>query len=99
MSEKRGNTVKLVYHFNTAACLEVQLPNGNWYRITAREFRSYNYPRRILVNGEYQIYEGPVYLYGTNIEADDEIDKKGLLFVNDVDPRTLTQNTRKYGRL
>lgn len=98
MSEKKGNTVKLIHDFNTAACLEVQLPNGNWYRITAREFRSYNYPRRILVNGEYMPYEGPVYLYGTNFKVED-LDKKGLLFVNDVDPRTLNKSTRQYGRL
>jgi hypothetical protein len=98
MSEKRGNTGKLVYDFNTAACLEVQLPNGNWYRITSREFRSYSYPRRILVGKDYETYEGPVYLYGTNIKVK-EIVKEGVQYVNDVDPRTLIQNNRKYGRL
>ncbi len=71
MSEKRGATVKLEYPFNTAACLEVQLPNGNWYRITCNEFRSYTYPRRIsnMKGKEYvtEEYSGPVYLFGTNI--------------------------------
>ena len=98
MSEKRGSTEKLVYDFNTAACLEVQLPNGNWYRITSREFRSYSYPRRILVGKDYETYEGPVYLYGTNIKVK-EIVKEGGQYVNDVDPRTLIQNNKKYGRL
>lgn len=98
MSEKRGNTEKLIYDFNAAACLEVQLPNGNWYRITSREFRSYTYPRRILVNGEYEAYEGPVYLYGTNIRVK-EPTKQGLLYVNDIDPRTLVKSNKQYGRL
>lgn len=97
MGEKRGSTEKLIYDFNAAACLEVQLPNGNWYRITSGEFRSYSYPRRISVNGEYESYEGPVYLYGTNIKAK-EIVKGGVQYINDVDPRTLIQNNRKYGR-
>jgi len=98
MSEKRGSTEKMLYDFNTAACLEVQLPNGNWYRITSREFRSYSYPRRILVGNEYQMYEGPVYLYGTNIVAK-EISKPGIQYLNNVDPRSLIQSNRKYGRL
>lgn len=98
MSEKRGNTVKLVYDFNTAACLEVQLPNGNWYRITSREFRSYSYPRRISIGEKHETYEGPVYLYGTNIVAK-EISKPGIQYLNDVDPRSLIQSNRKYGRL
>jgi hypothetical protein len=98
MSEKRGNTGKMVYDFNSAACLEVQLPNKNWYRITPREFRSYTYPRRILVNGEYQIYDGPVYLYETNIVVKNPT-KQGLLYVNDIDPRTLVKSTRQHGRL
>lgn len=99
MSEKRGSTEKMLYDFNTAACLEVQLPNGNWYRITSREFRSYSYPRRILVGNEYQMYEGPVYLYGTNIKVK-EISNPGMHYLNDVDPRELLKkNNRKYGRL
>ena len=98
MSEKRGQTEKLVYDFNSAACLEVQLPNEKWYRITPREFRSYTYPRRILVDGEYQTYEGPVYLYGTNIRIKNP-DKKGLLYPNDIDPRTLIKSTKQHGRL
>jgi|TARA_R110000868_G_scaffold205504_3_gene454060 hypothetical protein len=92
MSEKKGATAKLEYPFNSAGCLEVQLPNGNWYRITCREFRSYTYPRRIshLKNKEYitEVYKGPTYLYGTNIIMDlNETEKKGLLYPNDVDPR------------
>lgn len=103
MSEKRGATIKLEYPFNSAGCLEVQLPNGNWYRITCREFRSYTYPRRISQNKgkEYvtEIYEGPVYLYGTNTIVNlDKVEKRGLLFPNDVDPRKI-KDTRLFGRI
>lgn len=103
MSEKRGATAKLNYPFNSAGCLEVQLPNGKWYRITPREFRSYTYPRRIshYVNKKYvtEEYNGPVYLYETNIIVDiNNINKQGLLFPNDVDPRQIKE-TRAFGRL
>lgn len=103
MAEKKGSTIKLEYPFNSAACLEVQLPSGKWYRITPKEFRSYNYPRRIsqLKNDVYIIeeYEGPVYLYDTNIVVNlNKIRKKGLLFPNHVDPRKIKEK-RAFGRL
>jgi hypothetical protein len=70
MSEKRGATIKLEYPFNSAGCLEVQLPNGNWYRVTCREFRSFNGPRRFVryPNGEptYEEYNAPLYYWNTN---------------------------------
>jgi hypothetical protein len=73
--EKTGNTEKLKYNFETAANLEVFMPNLNdWYRVTAREFRSFNGKRRIN-NVE---YIGDVYLYGTNklIDLSTEIQGK-----------------------
>ena len=61
--EKTGNTEKLKYDFETAANLEVFMPNLNdWYRVTSREFRSFNGKRRIN-NVE---YDGPVYVYNSN---------------------------------
>jgi len=71
LSEKRGNTVKLVYDFNTARCCEIEYRPGKWIRTTAREFRSFDGNRRILnVNDPdnifYEEYLGPVYLFGTN---------------------------------
>ena len=103
MAEKRGATVKLEYPFDDAGCLEIQMPNGVWYRVTPREFRSFTYPRRIShdVKGKYltEIYEGPVYLYGTNILINPEkVDKQGLLFPNDIDPRKI-KDLRPFGRL
>lgn len=63
MSEKKGNTVKLQYDFDTARNLEVFMPNLNgWYRVTAGEFRSFNGDRRI--QGEK--FNGALYAFGTN---------------------------------
>jgi len=78
MAEKRGETEKLQYDFNTAGVLEVFMNNLNdWYRTTAKEFRSFNGPRRIteptqIEKGNVYVpmrtyeYYGPVYLFGTN---------------------------------
>lgn len=79
MAEKRGMTGKLLYDFPTEAVLEVCI-NGNFYRTTAKEFRSFDGVRRIsevvkqpkigesFSNIEYNVtmYEGPVYEYSTN---------------------------------
>lgn len=64
--EKTGNTEKLIYDFNTAANLELWMPNlEGWYRVTSREFRSFNGKRRI----NEEEYKGPVYHYATNKRA------------------------------
>jgi hypothetical protein len=62
--EKKGLLVKMVYDFNTAANLEILMPESKykWYRVTSVNFRSFNGKRRI--NGEE--YKGPVYLFQTN---------------------------------
>ena len=66
MSEKKGLTVKLKYTFDTARNLEIYLPKlNNWYRVTAREFRSFTGKRRI----QDKEYQGPIYLYETNTRA------------------------------
>lgn len=89
---------KLIYEFNASACLEIQLPNSKWYRVTSGEFRAYSYPRRILKENKYEEYIGPIYYYGTNFKVE-KINKDGIQFVNDVDPRTLYKKTRAYGRI
>jgi len=78
MAEKRGETEKMVYDFNTAGVLEVYMPRlKDWYRVTATEFRSFNGKRRIseptkIILGKVDVetitydYFGPVYKYGTN---------------------------------
>ena len=71
MSEKRGNTVKLVYDFNEARCCEIEYKPGKWVRTTPREFRSFDGNRRILNvddpdNVFYEAYHGPLYVFGSN---------------------------------
>ena len=79
-AEKRGHLVKLEYDFNTAGVLEVCIKD-NWYRVTSRDFRSFDGPRRITqpinqpgqgikrffdIEFETKEYFGPVYMHGTN---------------------------------
>lgn len=66
MAEKTGNTEKIINDFTTAANLEIYMPNlDGWYRVTSREFRSFNGKRRI--NNEQ--YNGNVYHYASNRRA------------------------------
>ena len=76
-AEKRGFTGKLDYDFPTHGVCEVQLSNDEWYRVTERDFRSFDGPRRYTIP-DYTLhkamdvpmtttkYIGPVYLWGTN---------------------------------
>lgn len=76
MSEKKGLTVKLKYDFDTARNLEIFLPKANnWFRVTAREFRSFTGKRKI----QDKEYNGPVYLYETNTKADLNKIEKGVI--------------------
>ena len=90
--EKTGNLEKLTYDFNTASNLEVWMPNlDGWYRVTSREFRSFNGKRRILNienpnKSYYEEYNGPIYYYGTN-QISKKLEKIGLSFANETDPR------------
>ena len=79
MAEKRGLADQnLIYDFNTAGVLEVFIGSlDGWYRVTGREFRSFNGPRRITLPDYTEHknvyvpmstweYYGPVYAFGTN---------------------------------
>ena len=82
MGEKRGNTAKLIYDFNTSGVCEVCI-KGNWYRTTAREFRSFDGKRRItepikqpgIGDSMFDVpmhtyeYNGPVYIVQSNVEV------------------------------
>jgi hypothetical protein len=46
MGEKRGETGKLVFDFNTAWVCEIQMNSGKWYRVLDIDFRSFNGPRK-----------------------------------------------------
>lgn len=76
MAEKRGLIVKLEYDFNTAGVLEIYL-NQKWFRVTSKDFRSFDGKRRITepqYTERYNPYTpmktydyfGPVYMLGTN---------------------------------
>jgi hypothetical protein len=80
MSEKRGQTEKIKFDFNTAGVLEIQSADGTWYRVTAKTFRSYDGPRRITepefteksnpsVPMRTYVYEGPVFYFESNKQA------------------------------
>lgn len=81
MGEKRGFTGKLTYDFEVSALLEIQGKTDTWVRVTAREFRSWDGPRRITHNymdestktsvaGTPQEYWGPLFIYGTNTQVE-----------------------------
>jgi hypothetical protein len=68
--EKKGYTEKLEYNFNTVYSTEVE-SNGEFYRTTCNEFRSWGGNRRILnvkdrTNPVYEEYLGPVYYFSSN---------------------------------
>ena len=92
MSEKRGNTGKLLYDFDVSSNLEVQV-GEMWCRVTARDFRSFNGARRVSDIP----YEGPLYMFATNTKVK-EPTKQGLMFVDDVDPNSL-YNKRSSERI
>jgi hypothetical protein len=92
MSEKRGNTGKLLYDFDVSLNLEVQV-GEEWYRVGARDFRSFNGARRVSDIP----YEGPLYMFATNTKVK-EPTKQGLMFVDDVDPNSL-YNKRSSERI
>lgn len=95
MGEKRGHTAKLVYDFNTARSLEVEL-DGVFYRTTANQFRSFGGKRQILNVDDwrdpyYESYEGPVFYLGTN----------EVVPINKLEPRVMykgAQDPRGFGR-
>lgn len=92
MAEKRGETEKLVFDFNTAGCLEI-FKSGQWFRATAREFRSFDGLRRIteptrVEHGNVDVpmrtyeYWGPVYMFGSNKEM--TFTNSGSLFTGEI---------------
>ena len=91
MVEKKGSTVKLFYDFPTQLSTEV-FTNGEWNRVTCRYFRSFNGPRRIMKfdkqnNPCYEEYNGPVFLFETNIKLTDNT-KIGYVYPYDLVPKS-----------
>ena len=91
MAEKRGNLEKLTYDFDTAKCVEGQYrDNEPWYRLTQREFRSFNGKRRIVTWDKgtpiYTDYDGPIFYFGTNIKAK-EMYGIGVQYIHNEKPK------------
>jgi hypothetical protein len=76
MSEKRGQLEKLKYNFDTSKAVYVKM-NNKMYRVTERDFRSFNGERYILekINDEYTHveYKGPIYYHNTNKKCKEPI--------------------------
>jgi len=82
MSEKRGQTEKLKYDFNTAKAVYVKM-GDKYSRVTERDFRSYNGERFILINGVYEQYNGPLYYYNTNKICREPISENRIQYAHD----------------
>ena len=92
MAEKKGSTVKLIYDFQTQLSTEV-FDHGVWLRVTCNYFRSFNGQRRIMKFDKqnqpyYEEYNGPIFLYETNIKLKD-MTKKGYVYANDIMPKRI----------
>lgn len=90
MAEKRGHLEKMMYDFPTEAVLEVCIKD-KWYRVTSREFRSFDGKRRYTKpekqpsQGMKDLkdikfitidYDGPLYMFGSNTEVYHEWNEK-----------------------
>ena len=83
--EKQGHLEKLEYDFNMVYSTEVE-SNGEFYRTTCNEFRSWGGKRRILnvedrTNPTYEEYFGPIYYFGSNkiVPQDQVVDQINYL--------------------
>ena len=86
MTEKRGQLEKLKYNFDTAKAVYVKM-NNKMYRVTERDFRSFNGERFILerVDGELQHvpYKGPIYYHNTNRKCKEPIGENKVQYAHD----------------
>lgn len=93
MAEKKGFTGKLEHWgYETHYVLEIEGKNGTWYRVTERDFRSYNgkrrvtYPSKIEHRNPFQDlttedYYGPYYFFETNTTFDpDKFEKNTITY-------------------
>ena len=83
MAEKRGQTEKLRYDFNTARAVFIKNQIGKFVRITERDFRSYNGERFIYMNDEYHPYDGPIYYWNTNKKCKEPIGENKVQYAHD----------------
>jgi len=95
-----AKTVKLKYDFDTSRSCEIK-HMGKWYRVTSRQFRSYDGERRISIpvsfdKNDYESYEGPIYLFATNNLVESKNTNK-IIYTSEGDPRDKNKvNRRPY---
>ena len=99
MGEKRGNTGKLKYDFNTAWVCEVEM-QGKWYRVIERDFRSYNGPRRLTrpnppVLGNVHVGNETFDYEGSRAVIFDDLDGEQVEALKDCIELALTYHQRK----
>lgn len=86
-----AKSVSLKYDFEPYKCCEVKM-NGSWYRVTARQFRSFDGERRISTGIDennqliYRSYEGPIYLFKTNVIVESQ-GTNNIVYTLEGDPR------------
>ena len=95
MGEKRGQTEKLKYDFNTARA--VYFKRGEKYsRVTERDFRSFNGGRFILIDGEYKPYEGPIYYWNTNKICKEPVGVNQIQYAHDMPWKSMVRPHENY---
>ena len=104
MGEKTGYTGKLKYEFDTSKCCEVEWKPERWGRVTSREFRCFGGSRRILNVADpkksfYELYNGPIYFYGTNRKVPKRDLCSGYNYQDKIDPREQYRVTGRIGRI
>ena len=86
-----AKTVTLKYDFEPYKCCEVKM-GESWFRVTARQFRSFDGERRISTHVDennqliYRNYEGPVYLFKTNVVVEPK-NRGEIIYTPEGDPR------------
>lgn len=107
--EKKGFTGKLEHWgYETHWSLEIEASNGTWYRVTERDFRSYNGKRRYTYPGKTELgnpfqeliteeYHGPYYYYEENTTYDPWNHGKHNIVYRLKADRALTERTSVAG--
>ena len=99
MAEKRGQLEKLRYDFDTAKGVFVKM-NDKMYRVTERDFRSFNGERYIFekVDGNYQHvpYKGPLYYHNTNKKCKEPIGINKVQYAHDLPWISIRRSHENY---
>jgi hypothetical protein len=95
MGEKRGQTVKVIYDFDTTKVCEIGVTKEDgikWYRVTSKRFRSWDGPRQLT---------GPIQQPGHGVEAFanipmETVPYEGPLYMYDSNIKVEKQGNEEY---